>query len=203
MKFIYIVLTSLLFINFFQNPNAEEPPMQINKHLNFLVDKDLIKFNYVHLSNVTIDIEHIGNSNKVVCSIIVSSGAEITVKLKGNPTTGYTQKVVVEPDDSIVKNVLLDPYYLPDPHDEMMVGYGGTYFFKFVAVGTGITSTTIEHARFFENPPVPILKTTIVFEVTDPSAIEKNDVEETGNESTKGAVKGNIGSTESMEIHTQ
>lgn len=130
-------------------------------------DAACLDLNFCDSSNAQINIMDISSSDGIKYSITVKLGTTIKVNVKGNPTTGYSQKMTVCPSDSIVKAINTEPEYIPDPHEAMMVGYGGVYTFTFSAVGLGITTTTIEYARYFEKPPKCIFKTEIKFIVTD------------------------------------
>lgn len=128
------------------------------------------KLNFCDSNEAKIDILDIMGSEGVIYSIVVRRETRITVRVKGNPTTGHSQKMTVCPDESIVKPVNTEPEYTPDPHKKMMVGYGGVYTFIFKAVGPGTTKAIIEYARYFEKPPKCVFKTEIEFIVTDECA---------------------------------
>ncbi|KAH8584243.1 cysteine protease inhibitor [Cryptosporidium sp. chipmunk genotype I] len=127
----------------------------------------LVNLDLCNSKEVTINVQDITSTDSVKYFVAVKLGTEITVNIKGNPTTGYSQKMIIKPDESVVKVINAEPSYIPEPHIETIVGYGGNYIFKFLAVGSGKTVSTIEYARYFESPPKCVFKTEIQFKVTD------------------------------------
>ncbi|KAJ1613011.1 hypothetical protein OJ253_272 [Cryptosporidium canis] len=129
--------------------------------------KSDISLDYRNSNQVTIHVGDVSNTKSIRYSITVKVGTDVTFYVKGNPTTGYSQRVTTRPESSIVKVADTEPNYIPDKHSEMIVGYGGVYVFKFLAVGIGTTTSIIEYARYFENPPKSTFKTEIRFTVVD------------------------------------
>ncbi|OII73084.1 cysteine protease inhibitor [Cryptosporidium ubiquitum] len=127
----------------------------------------LVNLDFCNSKEAIIDIQDISSGDSVKYSITVEPGTTITVNIKGNPTTGYSQRMTTKPEETIVKVVGTEPNYVPVPHEEMMVGYGGIYVFKYLAIKPGTTSSTIEYARYFEIPHRCIFKTEIQFKVVD------------------------------------
>ncbi len=81
-----------------------------------------------------------------------NEGSIIVLKLKGNPTTGYSWYLNDSNlDTSMIKPLNLNKYksaeYKSEPHPEGFVGYGGTYYFKFEALKTGSTSCSFSYKR--------------------------------------------------------
>ncbi|CAD98482.1 hypothetical protein [Cryptosporidium parvum Iowa II] len=137
------------------------------KASNNLEKVKLVNLDLCNSKEAIINVQDISSSDSIIYFITVKPGTEITVNIKGNPTTGYSQQMIIKPNDSIVKVIDAEPSYVPDPHPEGMVGYGGKYTFRFSAVGSGSTVSTIEYARYFERPPKCIFKTEIQFKVID------------------------------------
>lgn len=127
----------------------------------------VVNLNFCNSREATVMIQEVGSVEFIRYHIIVEPGTAITVNIKGNPTTGYSQKMIIKPEESIVKPIGAEPDYVPAPHEAMMVGYGGIYVFRFLAVGFGETISTIEYARYFETPRKCIFKAEIQFEVVD------------------------------------
>ncbi|KAK9172016.1 Chagasin family peptidase inhibitor I42 family protein [Cryptosporidium meleagridis] len=127
----------------------------------------LVNLDLCNSKEATINVQDISSFDSVIYFINVNLGTEITVNIRGNPTTGYSQQMIIKPDNSIIKVADAEPSYVPDSHPDGMVGYGGNYIFKFLAVGPGSTVSTIEYARYFERPPKCVFKTEIQFKVTD------------------------------------
>lgn len=90
-------------------------------------------------------------------NVSVNNGEEFTIKLKGNPTTGYAWylKDPTKLDKSIVKPTNLNKFnsadYVSDQHPEGMVGVGGSYLFKFEAVSkTDLVDINFVYKRSWE-----------------------------------------------------
>jgi len=83
-----------------------------------------------------------------------------TIKLEGNPTTGYGWYYSVVPD-GIIKEISSD--YKQDFNPLGKNGVGGTFIFKFESVAPGEATITFEYYRDWEDdPPVD----TVVYLVT-------------------------------------
>ncbi|ORX87249.1 hypothetical protein BCR32DRAFT_240379 [Anaeromyces robustus] len=69
----------------------------------------------------------------------VNDNASFSVKIAGNPTTGYSwylENAEELKSSDVILPINLDEYngskdYVSDPHEEGMVGYGGTFVYKF------------------------------------------------------------------------
>src|SRR5574344_1253525 len=63
----------------------------------------------------------------------------ISIKLKGNPTTGYnwTYKIA---NIIIIKDKTINNNYKEDSNKDNALGVGGTYTYKFKAIKKGITN---------------------------------------------------------------
>ena len=72
-------------------------------------------------------------------TVDVKEGEEFALKLRGNPTTGYSW-FLLNPDDvtgSLQASNLTSEgkaTYVPDSNDPMLVGGGGAYYYKFKAL---------------------------------------------------------------------
>jgi len=91
-------------------------------------------------------------------NVSVIKGNELTVKLEGNPTTGYSWILVEGLDTSILKS-MGDPEYKSESN---MAGAGGTYTFKFKAVDSGTTPLKLVYLRTWETGVAPLK----IFELT-------------------------------------
>ncbi len=91
---------------------------------------------------------------------VLEEGEAFEIALAGNPTTGYVWEVT-EIDEQIVQQTaeeyILDPYEGEFPP----LGLGGTYVFRFRAVGSGQTTLKLVYHRPWEKDVEP-LKTYIV-----------------------------------------
>ena len=73
-----------------------------------------------------------------------------TIKLKGNPTTGYTWVCSISPG-GIVREV--SPYdYIPD-NNNGPPGSGGTFVFTFEAIAPGEAELVFSYLRTWESVP--------------------------------------------------
>ena len=78
-----------------------------------------------------------------VMTVNARAGTNFTIKIKGNPTTGYgwylnpsnIDNSILEPLNLNEKNSTSD--YVTDPHPEGFVGVGGHYYFRFNAKAPG------------------------------------------------------------------
>ncbi|MCL2492175.1 MAG: protease inhibitor I42 family protein [Coriobacteriia bacterium] len=75
---------------------------------------------------------------------------QFTVKLDGNPTTGFEWTYTMEPD-GIVKEVSND--YTQDAAPPGYTGVGGTYTWVFEGVEPGKATLVFEYARSWEDDP--------------------------------------------------
>ena len=77
----------------------------------------------------------------------VTVGEQIVVELEGNPTTGYTWEVTA------VDPTVLAPAGDPDYQSESdAAGAGGTYTFRFDAIGPGETGVVLMYFPSWEEP---------------------------------------------------
>jgi inhibitor of cysteine peptidase len=94
--------------------------------------------------------------------ITVSVGDTFSVKLEGNPTTGYAWEAL--PDAAGLLSQVGEPDY--DSSDEALLGSGGMYTFTFKAEKAGETTLEIIYHRSFETgvDPIDSFKVTIIVE---------------------------------------
>jgi predicted secreted protein len=96
-------------------------------------------------------------------NITAQAGSIFTIKVSGNPTTGYgwylKNKAELTNSEVLVASNL-NQYgsgdYITNPHPEGMVGVGGNYYFKFNAKAPGNVQLIFEHKRPWETE---VLKT--------------------------------------------
>ena len=79
-------------------------------------------------------------------TISLDEGAELTVRLEANPSTGFAWRTAERPDAAILR--LVSSRYQP-PEDGDAVGRPGTSVWRFEAVGAGETSLRLEYVRPF------------------------------------------------------
>jgi len=91
---------------------------------------------------------------------VLTEGEAFEIALEGNPTTGYVWEVT-EIDEQIVQQT--GEEYISDPYEGEFppLGLGGTYVFRFKAVGSGQTTLNLVYHRPWEKDVEP-LKTYIV-----------------------------------------
>lgn len=80
-------------------------------------------------------------------TITLEPGAEFTVILESNPTTGYMWAVTAI-DEAIITST--SNKYVGDPAPEDITGMGGREIWKFQAVGSGATTLQMEYRRHWE-----------------------------------------------------
>jgi len=90
-------------------------------------------------------------------TIYVNKSADITVKLKENPTTGYHWNLTVSPGLAVVN----DTYISSDPTGKLM-GAGGTRIWDLTASGTGTQTIHAVYRRSWE----PVTGNETVFDMT-------------------------------------
>lgn len=81
-------------------------------------------------------------------------GQVITVRLPGNPTTGF-EWVALPPDDAAV-SVEAAGQYVPDPVGAGVLGSGGTYVFHYKAERPGASKIVLHYRRSWEKSPTEI-----------------------------------------------
>lgn len=89
-------------------------------------------------------------------TVTVATGAQITIQLPGNPTTGYTWEATV--GDRSVLNEAGPATFSPSSG---ALGAGGTYTFRYKAAASGQTDLTLVYQRSWE-AGVPPLRTYMV-----------------------------------------
>ena len=80
--------------------------------------------------------------------ITLATGADATIELEANPTTGYQWELSTEPDTSIVR-VVSDEYTATTAEDGM-VGVGGTQRVVLQGVAAGTTTIEMRYVRPWE-----------------------------------------------------
>ncbi|MDR2035357.1 MAG: protease inhibitor I42 family protein [Coriobacteriales bacterium] len=75
---------------------------------------------------------------------------QATVKLSGNPTTGYNWTYTLD-NEGVVKE--LSNKYVEDPNPNNFDGVGGMYIFEFESVAKGETTISFFYARGWEEKP--------------------------------------------------
>lgn len=99
-------------------------------------------------------------------AVTLAKGETLTVKLAGNPTTGY-QWTVAQNDANFLQPQ--DPIYEPD---SSAIGSGGTYFFRFTALNPGSASLRMTYRRSWE--PAPIETFTLAVNILETPAAPLN-----------------------------
>ena len=96
----------------------------------------------------------------LLCAIVAAPGCAgkqaqttATVKLEGNPTTGYSWTYTMDPE-GVVSEVSNE--YVADKASEGVVGSGGTFVFKFEAVAPGEAELVFSYHRVWEEDVPPI-----------------------------------------------
>jgi predicted secreted protein len=99
------------------------------------VNEDLGEIHEFQLGSNKLDITH-------------KAGDIFTVKIRGNPTTGYSWFLqnINSIDTSAIKPLNINEkgssqMYVSDQHEEGMVGVGGYYYFIFKALGSNVNIT--------------------------------------------------------------
>jgi inhibitor of cysteine peptidase len=94
-------------------------------------------------------------------SLTMLKGEYFSLRLKSNPTTGYSWKIT-SMDKSILE--LAENKYIQEKNKKNAVGVGGTDFFLFKAQGVGKTKLKINYIRSWEKYAKPTK--TFTLEVT-------------------------------------
>jgi len=79
-------------------------------------------------------------------TITVKVNNEFVIALKANMTTGYAWEASF--DETILS--LVEQNYVPDEHEEGMVGVGGTDYLRFKALQTGSTEIELTYKQPWE-----------------------------------------------------
>ena len=77
-------------------------------------------------------------------------GERLEVKMRANPSTGYTWMVVQRDlEENNLGTVLqvAENIYIPDPHESGFVGGGGVYIIKFNIINKGSGVLNLYYAR--------------------------------------------------------
>jgi inhibitor of cysteine peptidase len=85
-------------------------------------------------------------------SLTIKEGDIFSIKLRGNPTTGYSWQLS-SADKSILN--LIEKKFIPEKKKKNIVGSGGTDIFIFEAVGSGKTDLKLIYARSWEKYAKP------------------------------------------------
>jgi inhibitor of cysteine peptidase len=93
-------------------------------------------------------------------TVTVKPGETFTITLTGNPTTGYGWQMA-DLNTAVLK-ILSEPSYKPDT---LMTGSGGTYVYKFEAVGAGTATIKFNYLRAWEKNKLPYKTFTITVAV--------------------------------------
>jgi Predicted secreted protein len=99
----------------------------------------------------------VANESQNGSIISVNKGAEITVKLNENPTTGYQWNLTISPGLSLTN----DTYLRSDTSGKLM-GAGGTRIWELAASGTGTQTLHAVYRRSWE----PLTGNETVFDMT-------------------------------------
>lgn len=81
----------------------------------------------------------------------VKVGDAVTVKLAGNPTTGFAWAAALDDASAALLKEQGEPDYTQDATDEEVVGAGGTYTFTFTAAAAGEATIELAYARPWES----------------------------------------------------
>lgn len=132
MKFFLILLIHTVLSSFLKN--TQNIPSDKKGHITFTINED----------------------NSLV--IKVEPNSLFVIKVEGNPTTGLEWIIGNEIDLSTnyVSNLtLVEREFIPQEHEEGVVGYGGTYYFRFKSEKpTNVPiSLTFLYKRFWEHDP--------------------------------------------------
>jgi len=108
------------------------------------------------------DLTELGEENDGK-TITMPEKRRFLVRLKGNPTTGYTWRTAELTGEAVEQ--LGKPAYVPRQHPPGMVGVGGRFVFKFQAVKPGTSQIKLEYVRPWEKDKPPIRTFTITVNV--------------------------------------
>lgn len=92
--------------------------------------------------------------------LVLRQGDRLMVELAGNATTGFQWENVLLPEFAVLQESE-KVEYRPKPHPKEMVGFGGTFLFRYEAVAAGSQSF-----RFVYHQPWESVKPEEVFEFT-------------------------------------
>jgi inhibitor of cysteine peptidase len=101
-------------------------------------------------------------------SVKANALARIFIRLRGNPTTGYTWQLAEQP--SAVLGPLEDVKYTADRQTPVAVGAGGTFTFSFRAAKPGSGSIRLVYRRPWEKDKPPAQTFALTVEVVQAAA---------------------------------
>jgi predicted secreted protein len=93
-------------------------------------------------------------------NISAKMGSTFTIKIRGNPTTGYSWFLEnrTNLNTSLIQALNLSEHgsadYVTDPSEPGMVGVGGYYYFRFSALAAGDAQLVFVHKRPWETSPL-------------------------------------------------
>lgn len=119
------------------------------KHLKKITMILLFAFFWVSCNELIIDESYNGKS------IQLSKRSVLTLRLAGNPTTGYGWSI----DSAGLVELVGEPDYKPSSD---MIGAGGTYTFRFRLIDKGESKLTMSYGRKWDVTAEPAKK----FEIT-------------------------------------
>jgi inhibitor of cysteine peptidase len=96
-------------------------------------------------------------------TIAASVGQRIVIRLKGNPTTGYSWIITKFEGDALGKQPQVQ--YVPDEVKDRRVGVGGTFVVQMQAAKAGSVSIAMQYARPWEKNTPPIQTFSVTIEV--------------------------------------
>ena len=82
-------------------------------------------------------------------TVVLREGERLMVALEGNPTTGFEWEIESEPAAGLLQRIEGLAYGSP----ATLIGAGGTFFFRYAAVGVGQGGMTFVYRRSWETVP--------------------------------------------------
>ncbi len=108
-------------------------------------------------------------------SLKAIAGARIFIRLRGNPTTGYTWQLAEQPANKLAEKAAVkpspalaplgQPEYAPDRQTPVAIGAGGTFTFSFRVAKPGSGSIRLVYRRPWEKDKPPAQTFTLAVEV--------------------------------------
>lgn len=98
-------------------------------------------------------------------------GQSLDVRLKGNPTTGYSWAVMSTEGDAV--RCPSEPEYQPDPAPAGMVGVGGWFAIRMVGTKPGSAKVVLGYRRPWEKDTPPAERLTLTFRVGEDKTAER------------------------------
>jgi len=124
-----------------------------------VIDKAKVKDGVPLTNALELSAEHSGRT------ITVATGQDIVIRLKGNPTTGYSWKVGEITGDTITSQG--EPTYVADAPHRKVVGAGSTFVCKLLANKTGTSTVRLVYVRPWEKDTPPVQTFTVTIEVKE------------------------------------